>query len=95
MATEQLIEADNLAMIVEAVKSFPTHREVPHCGHSFTASPLAFYGDCPICQTRIKLRSFSGATEFEDLIDAVLEWQSRPGVEEMVQQRIREIVEDR
>ena len=95
MATEQLLDAENLMAIVEAIKSFPTQREVSHCGQSFTASPLAFYGVCPVCRTRIKLRSFCADTEFEDVIDAVLEWQTQPGMEEFVQKRIQDIKEDR
>jgi hypothetical protein len=64
--------------LVEAIRTFPAEREVEHCGDRFKASPFEFYAECPRCGARIKLRSFSGGAELEDLFDAVFEWMSRP-----------------
>ncbi|MBI3465078.1 MAG: hypothetical protein HY000_18780 [Planctomycetes bacterium] len=75
--------------LLEAIRSFPVLREVEHCGARIGLSPFAIYADCPQCGTRIKVRSFSGATELEDLFDAVFEWMNQPGAREVVQQRLK------
>ena len=94
MHTEQLATADALAVAEEAIRSFPTRREVHHCEAPFSVSPFAIYGACPICGTRIKLRSFSAGTETEDLFDAFFEWMNRPGAGAIAGHRMAEIAAD-
>ena len=81
-------------ILVEAIESLPLLREVHHCGESFSVSPFAIYAECPICRSRIKVRSFSGATELEDVFDAVFAWMNQPGALELAQQRQQEIAAD-
>ena len=59
--------------IIEAVKSFPLTIQVSHCGIEFTVDSLDVYCLCPKCKSKIKLRSFSGFCEIEDVFDAVFE----------------------
>ncbi len=80
--------------LLEAIRSFPTYREVEHCGARFTVSPFDIYAVCPRCGTRIKMRSFAGDTEFEDVFDAVFEWMSTPAGREAAERRLRQIAED-
>jgi transcription elongation factor Elf1 len=40
----------------------------------FFVSPFDIYATCPHCGQRLKVRSFSGTTEVEDVFDAVFEW---------------------
>lgn len=72
---------------LEAIRSFPTRREVEHCGVKIVVSPFEFYATCPRCRTRLKLRSFSAHAEIEDLFDAVFEWMKQPEAEEVVRRR--------
>ena len=73
--------------LVEAIRSFPAERIVEHCGTTWSVSPFDIYADCPHCSARIKVRSFSGCVEIEDVFDAVFEWMNQAGVEEMICQR--------
>lgn len=81
--TEVVIPPD----LLEAVETFPLHREVRHCGETFQISPFDIYADCPRCGTRIKVRSFAGGVEVEDLFDAVFAWMNQPGAEELARRR--------
>jgi hypothetical protein len=81
--------------LVQAIRAFPVQREAQHCGVAFAVDPFAFYADCPACRARIKVRSFSGCTEIEDVFDAVFEWMSRPGAKEAAQRRQKVLEEDR
>lgn len=94
MQAELLAAPDALETVEDAIRSFPVNREVSHCGIVFTTSPFAVYGTCPTCQKRIKLRSFSGAPEIEDVFDAVFEWMHQPVAEEYVRMRLAEIAAD-
>ena len=80
--------------LIETVKSFPTIREVVHCDSAFYVSPFDFYGVCPKCALKIKIRSFSNLPEIEDLFDAVFEWLLKPGAKEIFSNRQKEILED-
>ena len=73
--------------LLDAIKSFPVRRVVEHCGTSFTASAFDFYATCPACGTKLKLRSFSGEEEIEDLFDAVFEWMADPEAGEAATKR--------
>jgi hypothetical protein len=72
---------------LEAIRSFPTQREVEHCGVKFVISPFDFYATCPQCGTKLKVRSFSAHPEIEDLFDAVFEWLNQPGAGEVALSR--------
>ena len=78
--------------LLEAIRSLPLKREVEHCGQRFVVSPFDIYATCPKCGAQLKSRSFSGATEVEDVFDAVFEWMNQPGAAELVRKR-REIIE--
>ncbi len=80
--------------LIDALSDFPTSREVEHCGRQFSVSPLAIYATCPVCQTHIKLRSFSAGDEIEDVVDAVLAWMNQPGAEDVATKRRAELEED-
>ena len=73
--------------LVEAIRSFPTERIVEHCGATWSVSPFDIYANCPHCGERLKVRSFSGCVEIEDVFDAVFEWMNQAGVDELVRQR--------
>jgi hypothetical protein len=90
--SEQAVDVP--AGLLEEIRSFPVKREVEHCGHTFCVSPFDFYAECPQCHTRIKVRSFSGVTEIEDVFDAVFEWMARPGAEEIVRRRQQVMKDD-
>jgi hypothetical protein len=94
MELKQQFDPDVSTSLLEAIRSFPVRREVEHCGARFSVPGLAIYADCPRCGTRIKVRSFSGAAEVEDVFDAVLEWLNQPGAEEVAQERRRVLAED-
>jgi hypothetical protein len=79
--------------LLDAIRSFPTVREVERCGARFKAPPFDIYADCPRCGTRIKLRAYSGVGEIEDVFDAVFEWMSQPGADEAAASR-RAALED-
>jgi hypothetical protein len=76
--------------LIEAIRSFPTQRQVEHCGTKFVVSPFDIYAVCPGCGNRIKLRSFSAIPEIEDVFEAVFEWMLQPGAERLVRQRQRQ-----
>jgi hypothetical protein len=73
--------------LVEAIRSLPVERPVEHCGAHWSVSPFDIYAKCPHCGASIKVRSFSGGAEIEDVFDAVFEWMNRAGAEEVVRQR--------
>lgn len=79
--------------LLDRIASFPTRREVTHCGTTFTASPFDIYATCPTCGTRIKVRAFSGNAEVEDVFDAVFAWMNRPEARAIAEHR-RKAVED-
>ena len=81
--------------LLDAIRAFPTQREVEHCGTKFRVSPLAIYAVCPSCGVRIKVRSYSGVSEVEDIFDAVLEWMGQPEARDHAQRRQEEIEADR
>src|SRR5437763_1764933 len=66
------------AGLIDAIRSFPAERETEHCGTPLRASPFDFYAQCPRCGVRVKLRSFSGGDEIEDIFDAVFDWMNHP-----------------
>ena len=80
--------------LVEAITAFPTSRDVHHCGATFQVSPFDIYATCPVCGTRMKVRSYAAVTELEDVFDAVMTWMLRPGAEEAVRRRMAEIAAD-
>jgi hypothetical protein len=80
--------------LVEAIGSFPVQRDVFHSGTTFQVSPLDIYTSCPVCKTRIKVRSFSASPEMEDVLDAVIAWMLQPGAEEVVRRRQAEMAAD-
>lgn len=80
--------------LIEAIDTFPLHREIAHCGETFQVSPFDIYADCPRCGTRIKVRSFAAVSELEDVFDAVFAWMSQPGAEELVRRRQQVLQED-
>lgn len=79
---------------IDSIRSFPAERIVEHCGTRWTVSPFDIYAPCPRCGASIKVRSFSGCAEIEDVFDAVFEWMNQPGVEELIRQRRQAIAED-
>jgi hypothetical protein len=81
--------------LLEAIRSLPLERQVEHCGSRITVSPFDLYADCPQCGARIKVRSFSGGGEIEDVFDAVFEWINQPKAREMAQRRQMVLDEDR
>jgi hypothetical protein len=60
--------------LLEAIRAFPVHREIEHCGARIAFDPFEFFVTCPRCGARIKVRSFSAVPEIEDVFDAVFEW---------------------
>jgi len=82
------------SQLLDAIRAFPQAREIEHCGRKILISPFDFYATCPSCGTKIKVRSFSGGTEVEDVFDAVFEWMSQPGAEELVKRRQKLIAEE-
>jgi len=80
--------------LLDAIATFPTQREVRHCGTTFAASPLDIYATCPVCGTRLKVRSFASAPELEDVFDAVLAWMLQPSAEAIVRQRMAVLASD-
>ena len=82
------------ADLIEAIASFPLHREVAHCGETFHVSSFDIYADCPRCGRRLKVRSFAAASELEDVFDAVFAWMSQSGAEELVRRRQQVLQQD-
>ncbi|HEV2949377.1 MAG TPA: hypothetical protein VGX70_18525 [Gemmataceae bacterium] len=81
--------------LLHAIRSLPLKREVEHCGQQFIVSPFDIYATCPKCGAQLKTRSFSGATEVEDVFDAVFEWMNQPGTAELVSKRQTDIEKDK
>lgn len=82
------------AELMEAIESFPTAREVVHCGKSIRVSPFDIYADCPACRARVKVRGYSGVPEIEDLFDAFFAWLSRPEAKVIASNRIQALQHD-
>lgn len=80
--------------LLDAIRSFPMERKVCHCGEEFVSSPFEIYAVCPVCQTKIKIRSFSALAEIEDVFDAVFEWMMRPGAQALIEGRQKILRED-
>lgn len=94
MATDVVRSLDIPADLIDAVRNFPTHRNVTHCGSTFSVPPFEHYANCPQCGERFKLRSFSAHQEIEDVFDAVFEWMNDPKAEAIAQERRRVIQQD-
>jgi hypothetical protein len=80
--------------LIDEIRSFPLKRSVQHCDRTFFVSPFAIYATCPQCAASLKVRSFSGETEIEDVFDAVFEWMTQPGALPLVQERQEVIIQD-
>ena len=80
--------------LIEAIRALPAAHIVEHCGKAWTVSPFDIYAECPHCGVQIKLRSFSGCAEIEDVFDAVFEWMNRTRADDLVQRRRRAIRDD-
>lgn len=79
--------------LVDALQSMPLERAVEHCGKRWSVSPFDVYSKCPACGSTIKLRAFSGGTEFEDVFDAVFEWMNQsPQANRLAEQRRQELM---
>ncbi len=83
--THEPVEA--ASALLDAIRSFPTRRELEHCGCKQIVSPFDLYATCPYCGARVKLRAFSAGYEIEDVFDAVFEWLSQPEAAEAARQR--------
>ena len=94
MATRSEPHVEVSEGLIEAIRNFPARREVEHCGDRFEAEPLDVYATCRRCGVRIKLRSFSGVTEIEDVFDAVLERMGRPAAADVAKRRQAVLMED-
>ncbi|REJ90507.1 MAG: hypothetical protein DWQ34_17150 [Planctomycetota bacterium] len=94
MATDVVRSLDVPADLIDAVRNFPTHRSVAHCGETFTVGPFEHYATCPQCGERLKLRSFSANYEIEDVFDAVFEWMNDPQAQVIAEARRRVIQVD-
>jgi hypothetical protein len=81
--------------LLDAIRTLPLKREVEHCGQRFVVSSLDMYAICPKCGSEVKVRSFSGTTELEDVFDAVFEWMNQPGAAELVRKRQEAIEKDK
>ncbi|SRR5579884_1612735 len=80
--------------LLDAVRTLPVRREIEHCGTRFSVSPFDFYAECPGCGSRLKVRSYSGVLELEDVFDAFFEWLNQPGAQEVARRRQEIIAED-
>lgn len=94
MELKRNTEVEIPAELLETIESFPLQREVRHCNETFHVSPFDIYADCPRCGVRIKVRSFSGGMEVEDVFDAVFAWMNEPGAEELVRRRRQVLLQD-
>jgi len=72
---------------IDAIRAFPTEREVEHCGTRFTVPSLDIYARCPKCAAEIKVRAFTGGDEIEDLFDAFLAWLRKPQAQATARKR--------
>lgn len=70
-----------ISELIATIREFPTSRTVEHCGEAYTVSPFDIYVECPRCKEQVKVRSFSGVPEVEDVFDAVFEWMLEPKAE--------------
>ena len=80
--------------LLQAIRAMPREKCVDHCGRRWTVSPFDFNATCPVCGTRLKLRSFSSGGELEDVFDAVFEWMNQPGREELIARRRQGLAEE-
>lgn len=94
MSVARTPELELSSAVVEAIESFPTAREVTHCGATFVVPSLDIYANCPRCGTRLKVRAMAAVTEVEDLFDAFAAWLTAPGASELIQARQRQLAED-
>jgi len=92
--TTQTASIDVAPELLEAISSFPTTREIMHCGTAFQVSPFEIYAICPVCTRRIKVRSFSANPELEDVFDRVFEWLEKPGALELMSRRQSQLADD-
>lgn len=90
---EQLTD-QQVSALIDEIEKLPVEREVVHCGTTFTVSPFAFYGVCPTCGSRIKLRSFGAVSETQDIFDAVFTWMNKSGALQLADERREELQED-
>ena len=91
MPTSNLTDVEISPGLLDAIASFPLHRDVTHCGTTFRVSPFDLYATCPTCAQRVKVRAFAAVPELEDVFDAVFAWMSQPGAAELVRRRQQEI----
>ena len=77
--------------LIDAIRGFPTSRKVEHCGETYAVSPFDIYAECRRCGEKVKVRSFSGVPEIEDVFDAVFEWMLDPNAEEIALDRMKVI----
>src|SRR3954452_4228155 len=87
MEPNQALSVDVSEDLLEAIRTFPVQREFEHCGVRMMVAPFDFYANCPRCGARVKVRSFSGAGEIEDVFDAVFEWMNRPKAQDEARRR--------
>ena len=80
--------------LLNALRDFPRSRSIIHCGETNQISPFDIYLNCPKCGQRIKVRSFAGVTEIEDVFDAVFEWLNDPQAREYAEERQQVLAED-
>lgn len=80
--------------LIEALRAFPSERDIEHCGQRFPVSTFAFYATCPTCNSRIKVRGMSSHAELPDLLDAAFEWIARPENVAAARQRQQELADD-
>jgi hypothetical protein len=59
--------------LTDAMRGFPMHREIEHCGVRVAVDAFDKYATCSQCGSRIKVRSFAAIPEIEDVFDAVFE----------------------
>ena len=86
--------ADISGDLLEAIESFPVVRESTHCGQPIRVSPFDIYATCPKCGSRVKLRSFSGVPEIEDIFDAVFAWMRRPEARRSAEERLQTLADE-
>lgn len=84
-------DTEVMSGLIEAIREFSTSRTVEHCGEACTVSPFDIYAECPRCGEKIKVRSFSGVPEVEDIFDAVFEWMLEPRAEALSRDRMKAI----
>jgi hypothetical protein len=80
--------------LIGAIKALPHHRDMHHCGATFSVSPFDIYATCPHCGQQLNVRSFSAGTELEDVFDAVFEWMLHEDGDDLARQRQKAIRDD-